>query len=240
MHVSTLVRWGAALTAMGLAVTACSESPSAPQPPAMKSAVQLTDAWLLANGGPTRDGRGRKNKSDAVTSQDFVVDPSSDQTIRAGNHTVFFPANSICDPATSGYGEDMWDAPCDPLQAPITLHVTWSSKYGHAFIDFQPALRFVPTSDPARYVMITMRDDWDLDPSYHYPIFWQRPSDGDWVDESLNDPSMTSVVDLPGNHVARRLKHFIGYLVGVGEICDAWSSVDCAPLSSFAGYLLGF
>jgi len=187
----------------------------------------------------SRDGRGRKNKTDSGWTQDFTIDPTQATTIKAGDHVVSFPANAICDPATSGYGEDQWEAPCTPLQSPITLHVSWNSKFGHAFIDFQPALRFVPTSDPSQYVTLTMKDYYDLDPSYHYPIYWQRPSDGMWVDESVNDPSLWATNDVQNNRVTRRLKHFSGYLVGAGEVCDAWAG-SCAPIMSFAGYLVGF
>jgi len=242
MRVSMLVRWGTALAA-ALVVAACSDTATAP-PSAPAARPRLSDKqfeqWLLSNGGVSRDGRGRDNKTNDVNSQDFVVDPTRAATIRAGDHVVKFPANSICDPATSGYGEDMWDAPCTPLSTPITIHATWSSKYGHAFIDFQPALRFVPTSDPSQYVTISMKDYWDINTAYPYPIYWQRPSDGEWVDESMFDPSMSAVMDLPGNRVSRRLKHFSGYLLAAGEICDAWSSSSCAPIMSFAGYLVGY
>jgi hypothetical protein len=242
MRVSMLVRWGTALAA-ALVVSACSDTATAP-PAAPAARPHLSDKqfeqWLLDNGGVSRDGRGKKNKVDSVWTQDFVIDPTQSASIKAGDHRVDFPANSICDPATSGYGEDMWDAPCTPLSTPITIHATWNSKYGHAFIDFQPALRFVPTSDPSQYVTITMKDYYDLDPSYHYPIFWNRPSDGMWVDESINDPSLASTEDVNGNRVQRRLKHFSGYLVGAGEVCDAWGGGSCASVMSFAGYLINF
>jgi hypothetical protein len=241
MRVSMLVRWGTALAA-AIMLAACSDTATAP--PSAPARPRLSDKqfeqWLLDNGGASRDGRGRKDRTDSVWTQDFVVDPTQPSTIKAGDHKVFFPANSICDPATSGYGEDVWDAPCAPLGTPITIHATWSSKYGHAYIDFQPALRFVPTSDPSQYVTITMKDYFDLDPSYHYPIFWYRPSDGVWVDESVDDASLASSEDVSGSRVTRRLKHFSGYLVGAGEVCDAWSGTSCAPIMSFAGYMVGY
>jgi hypothetical protein len=241
MRVSMMVRWCTVLTVAVLAA-ACSDTATAP-PTAARPRLTFGsgyEQWLLDNGGVSRDGRGRKNKTDSGWTQDFTIDPTQANTIKAGDHVVQFPANAICDPATSGYGEDLWDAPCTPLQQPITLHVSWNSKYGHAFIDFQPALRFVPTSDESQYVTLTMKDYYDLDPSYHYPIFWQRPSDGMWVDESLNDPSMWATNDVSGNRVTRRLKHFSGYLLGAGEVCDAWSSSSCAPIMSFAGYMVAY
>jgi hypothetical protein len=238
MHVSTLVRWGAVLTVVGVAVTACSDAPSAPSARPRFSA-QPSEAWLLANGGPSRAGRGRSNKQNDVNSQDFVVDPTQSTTIRAGDHEVTFPANSICDPASSGYGEDRWDAPCEPLQTPIKVTATWTSKYGHAFVQFEPALRFVPTDDPSQFVRLSMKDYYDLDPNYSYPIFWQRPADGTWVNESLSDPSLGSLKDERGNRVSRRLKHFSSYFIGAGESCDAWSSLECLPLIEFSGWMVG-
>ena len=240
MRVSTMVRWCTGLTAIVLAA-ACSDTATAP-PAAARPRLTFGsyEQWLLDNGGVSRDGRGRKNKTDSGWTQDFTIDPTQPSTIKAGDHVVQFPANAICDHATSGYGEDQRDAPCTPLQSPITLHVSWSSKYGHAYIDFQPALRFVPTSDPSQFVTLTMKDYYDLDPAYHYPIYWQRPSDGMWVDESVSDQSLWADNDVQGNRVTRRLKHFSGYLVGAGEVCDAWSGSACAPIMSFAGYLVGY
>ena len=241
MRVSMLVRSCTALTAVVL-LAACADTATAPPPTRARPRLseQQFEQWLLDNGGVSRDGRGKKNKTDSLWSQDFVIDPTQAQSLKAGDHQVYFPANSICDPATSGYGEDTWDAPCSPLQQPITIHATWSSKLGHAFIDFQPALRFVPTSDPSQFVTLTMKDYFDLDPSYHYPIFWYRPSDGDWVDESMSDPSLASSTDYSANRVSRRLKHFSGYLMGASEVCDAWTSDSCAPIMSFAGYLVAW
>ena len=239
MRVSMLVRWCTMLTAAGV-IAACADSATAPSTAARpRLSFNGNEQWLLDNGGLSRDGRGRPNKNDSVWTQDFVVDPTQASQIRLGNHLVQFPANSICDPATSGYGEGMWDAPCSPLQTPITIHATWKSKLGHAFIDFQPALRFVPTNDPSQYVMITMKDDYDLVAGAKYPIFWLRPSDSTWVDESLADSTENPVIDVNGNKVTRRLKHFSGYLIGATEICDAWYSSSCESVLSFSGYLVG-
>jgi hypothetical protein len=239
MRVSMLVRSSTVLAAV-LLVAACADTATAPPPAARpRLSDKMFEQWLLDNGGPGRDGRGRENKTNQVSSQDFVIDPTQPASLKAGDHIVSFPANSICDPATSGYGEDLWDAPCSPLQQPITIHATWTSKYGHAYVDFQPALRFVPTSDPSQYVTISMKDYWNFDASKSYPIFWQRPSDGVWVDEGMIDESMSTITDLNGNRVSRRIKHFSGYLVGPSEICDAWSSSSCASVMSFAGYMIG-
>ena len=111
-----LVRWCTALTVVAVAA-ACSDTTTAPPATAARPRLSFGsyEQWLLDNGGVSRDGRGRKNKTDSGWTQDFVVDPTQPYTLKAGDHSVYFPANSICDPATSGYGEDLWDAPCTPL-----------------------------------------------------------------------------------------------------------------------------
>jgi hypothetical protein len=84
-----------------------------------------------------------------------------------------------------------------------------------------------------------MKDYVQLDSTARYPIYWLRPSDSTWVDESMSDPSEASVMDVQGNKVTRRLKHFSGYLVGVNDVCDAFYSSSCASVLSFNGYLVG-
>lgn len=239
MHVSTKVRWSTMLAAALLAV-ACSDTATAP-PSAARPRLSNNqfEQWLLDNGGVTRDGRGRNNATDSVWSKSFVVDPTQPTTIRAGDHSVYFPANSICD-LSSSYGEDQWDQPCTPATTPITITATWSSKLGHAFIQFSPSMRFVPTNDPSQYVMLTMKDYYSLVPGYTYPIFWQRPSDGEFVDESATDATLAATNDLVGNKATRRVKHFSGYLVGVSEVCDAYTDPSCAPVVDFSGYLVGY
>ena len=101
-------------------------------------------------------------------------------------------------------------------------------------------MRFVPTNDPSQYVMLTMKDYWSLVPGYTYPIYWQRPSDGEFVDESVTDPTLAATNDLVGNRATRRVKHFSGYLVGVSEVCDAYTDPSCAPVVDFSGYLVGY
>lgn len=242
MRVSMMVRWSTvALVAMLAA--ACSDTATAPSKAVTPAPANLKgkalEAWLLENGGPDRDGRGDPNLTDSVWTQDFTIDPTQPNTLAAGENSVVFPANSICDPATSGYGEDMWDAPCDPLQTPLTIHVTWRSHNGHTQMEFEPAMRFVPTSDPSQFVTVTMKDFYNLDPSLQYPIYWYRPTDGLWVNESDVDPSLAAQVDLGSGTVTRRVKHFSGYYISAGDVCDAFTSGSCAPISSFAGYMLG-
>src|SRR5437773_8305347 len=45
----------------------------------------------------------------------FRYDPEQSLLQRLGNHVLVIPAGGVCDPATSGYGSEAWDAPCEPL-----------------------------------------------------------------------------------------------------------------------------
>src|SRR5687768_12853716 len=76
----------------------------------------------------------------------FVYDPARKlvQSFGAG-HQVTMPAGAVCDPATSGYGPGLWDAPCKPLTKPITFTVTsWDDVTGRPNAEFSPDVRFVP------------------------------------------------------------------------------------------------
>src|SRR5688500_7871210 len=45
----------------------------------------------------------------------FRVDPNDSRMIViVGTHKVDIPPGAICDVETSGYGADVWDAPCAP------------------------------------------------------------------------------------------------------------------------------
>jgi len=157
----------------------------------------------------------------------FTLDPQSPHTLTFGPHKVYFPAYSVCDPVTSGYGEGTWDQPCTPLSAPLQITATFTlDEENHARIDFQPSIRFVPAaaSDTSHWVTLTLSEPYELD-STGYSIDWLRPATGEWVDEALVDPTMKAWTDPVTNSVTRRIKHFSGYNVTAGFVD---TSVDIA------------
>jgi hypothetical protein len=232
MHVSTLVRWGAIVTTVGLLGTACSDAPSAPRAARGFAAPSSTFSTSGSN-----KGKGKPDVDYSLHTESVVIDPSVATTLKFGSHEVYFPAYSICDPSTSTYGETEWEQPCELLRSPITITATWSSKYGHANIDFQPSMRFVPSSDPDRWVMLTMKDYVDADENNVRPILWYRPSDGKYVDESIMDPSLNTLFESSGNRVKRRVKHFSSFWVQAGETCDG--GLYCLGGDSLVGWLVG-
>jgi hypothetical protein len=194
----TVVRFVTILTAALAA--ACTDAPTGPD--------------IIVTDGPHPRAEG-----DAATfAGDFTVDPAVGGAWTIRDNVIVFPAGSICDPARSSYGAEHWDEPCPPLAAPITIHVAAHiGADGHWVVDFTPALRFLPSDDPSRWVMLYMKDA-DHDPSSDGvpPILWLAPN-GSWVDESLGDPTLVTRVAKSGNIVYRRVEHFSGYMVGASR-----------------------
>jgi hypothetical protein len=140
-----------------------------------------------------------------------------------GDHAVVFPAQSVCDPATSGYGPETWDQPCSPLQSPIRVHAEVRRRNGQTWVDFTPSLRFVPSTNPGRWVWMVMRTPeaqgatGDLS---RFNILWAQRIDGKTVDETPLDPTLRTYVDTWQGISMRRIKHFTGYLSGSGRSCN--------------------
>lgn len=231
MHVSTLVRRSAALFAVLVVASACSDTTSAPRAaerPAF-DVQSLQPEAVRTPGG--RGGRGGPGSHHQGPSEDntatLTIDPNASRTYAFGQNWIYFPAHSICDPATSGYGMTLWDTPCTASNQPIQVTVHWSSKGGYAFAQFSPALRFVPADDrtPTGWVVLSLHTDRQLHTADAYNILYDA-GDGNWVDESAADPTLRAWLDPIHNAIYRRVKHFSGYMVaaaysGLGGMGDA-------------------
>jgi hypothetical protein len=139
-----------------------------------------------------------------------------------GNHAVVFPARSICDPATSSYGDGEWDAPCTPLKRAIKITARISTVNGTRAVDFSPSLRFVPSAEPSRWVWIFMytpeaRGAQDLS---QFNILFAPALGSTPVNDAALDPTLRTYVDTRLGVSSRRIKHFTGYVVTTGFTCD--------------------
>lgn len=148
------------------------------------------------------------------TSADFTVTPTGG-TFRMGKHAIWFPAYGICDPVTSSYGMGTWDQPCTPLNRSIQIRAEVRNIDGREWVDFTPALRFVPASRYDRWVWIYMRADDALDPTRDVNILYTPGFGQEGIDESLDDATLRPYVS--GGYVYRRIKHFSGYMVASGR-----------------------
>ena len=211
MHVSTLVRRSAGLLAVLVAASACSDTTSAPRaadrPAFDVQALQPEDS---------RSSNASQQNSSENNVATLTIDPNVSKTYSFGLNWIYFPAHSICDPATSGYGATLWDAPCPTLNQPIQITVRWSSKGGYAFAQFSPELRFVPADarSPYRWVVLNLHTDRQLHTLDAYGILYDGGNG--YVDESSTDPTLKAWLDPLHNAVYRRVKHFSGYMVAAG------------------------
>jgi hypothetical protein len=150
---------------------------------------------------------------------DIRVTPSGGW-FHLGNSAVFFPANAICDPATSTYGPAEWDQPCTAATEEVHIHA--QIDRGRQWIDFTPALRFVPSDDPSRWVYLYVYSPVLDSPSASmlstdaFRMLYVATPTSAGVDESLGDATLATHTLPEQAMVYRRVKHFSGYQVIVG------------------------
>lgn len=175
--------------------------------------------------------------ADDSLSAEFTVTPTGG-VFNLGPHAIYFPAHSICDPATSSYGPGEWDAPCTPLTEPIRFRAEIREMDGRSWVDFSPAVRFVPTEDPVNAVWLYMKtaslstdSDSALAMLRHMSVLYSPALGDPGINEALTDPSLKTYVWLDGGVAFRRIKHFSGYNVysgrsDTGLVDDTMESVD--------------
>jgi len=143
-----------------------------------------------------------------------------------GNHAVVIPAHGICNPTTSSYGPGTWDSPCRALTRDLKIHAEVRVEGGRTWVDFTPALRFVPSDNPANWAWIylyTPKATGAHDVS-SFNILYASSIGGTTLDESLQDPTLRTYVDTRSGLSVRRIKHFSGY-TSSGRACEA--GPDC-------------
>jgi len=151
-------------------------------------------------------------------------------SIGNGLYTISFPANSVCDPATSSYGPGTWDSPCTTLAdgQSITVTATFGFTNHGLAIDFSPALRFNPSTEvriaTAVYapVLTTFASYFASNPSslHFLGIYYAPDLSSAGTTDAAFDSSLVTHVNLSTGLVWRRVKHFSGYSIATGLPCD--------------------
>jgi hypothetical protein len=160
------------------------------------------------------------NESDAKTVT-FTIKPEGG-TARIGDFRLEYPANSVCDPATSSYGPSEWLTPCETLNTSITITAKFWYVNGNAYSDFAPNIRFAPDKNVVLYVVRPKAKGNSLTAFLEYSM-WYTTVVGDtrfYVDEAYFDSSLATHVDSNTGKVSRKIRHFSGYYVRTGEACD--------------------
>jgi hypothetical protein len=171
---------------------------------------------------------------------DFVITPSGGQVNVGGLFTLNFPANAVCDPSTSSYGPGTWDSACTPVGSAIQEHATLSATTGGIRVDFSTPLRFVPS----QVVTISTNIFAGLlrsGSSYYMAnpgsiaflsIQYDPSLSGAGVNDAVSDASLSTFINWTSGSVTRRVKHFSGYGVALGDgVCDPTvpDDPDCNP-----------
>ena len=192
-----------AMSGVVVASSACSVDATSPQPFAAPGSAGLSKGSSTST--DTQSG-------DDSSTYTFTIDPRRDNYLTFGAHSLWLPASSVCDPATSSYGMGTWDAPCSPLTTSITITAkVRGASGGLPRVDFEPAIRFNPWR--AAYLTLAVKGKQAKEAAGMSILYCPTTSTRECVDESLTDPTLTTVLDRPQQMVYRRIKHFSGYLV---------------------------
>lgn len=178
---------------------ACADSPSAPVRAEVPEGAP--NAMVVIN-----------DMAPDSTSATFTVTPTGGM-FSMGPHHVFFPPRVICNPATSIYGTDQWDVPCQALDQPITIRADVRTSNGVPYVYFTPNLRFVPSAYAFRWVWLYMetRGAYNTSDADRFRILWFAEPGATAIDESLTDATLRTYVWPEVGLVFRRIKHFSGY-----------------------------
>lgn len=142
-------------------------------------------------------------------------------SVQLGDFLLKWQDNSVCDPATSGYGVGTWKMSCAaaPSDIPITVKV-WEDN-GRVYADFSPDIRFSPSKNVTLTVnrpeIIGRWISWRM--VAEYSIYYTRRV-GDtrfYVDEAWGDPEQRSHFNTRTGDVWREIRHFSGFVIRTGE-----------------------
>jgi hypothetical protein len=153
----------------------------------------------------------------------FLI-PAAGGIVHVGNFWLGFPANAVCNPLGSGYGDKYWDLPCKTLTTDFWVVASYWSENGEDVIEFAPDVRF----DPSKEVTIwTFRPELvgEADLGAFDFSSWSytggRRSKHPVFDD---DPSLVTHFDPATGKVWRRVLHFSGISISSGAIGEYGSS----------------
>jgi len=202
--------------ALLLAAAACADRATAPAP-ATKSAEGVAVGQI----DYARGGRYLGTISLLAPQGDtarFTVDPTkSAYYALADGHYLYVPAYSICD-LGSTYGPAYWNTSCNPLKGSIVITAQlMEDADGQPFVDFQPAMRFAPSSDQSKWVWLFLYDQAAATTALQEIDYCFGTLA--CVDESALDATLMTHRASGYPYLYRRVKHFSGYNVVTGEAC---------------------
>jgi hypothetical protein len=194
---------------------------------------------------PSLDVGGLGRFGDQTTT--FTVTSAGGTFVLNGVMVVNFPANSVCDPAKSSYGDGTWDKPCQVLQddASVTFTATTRVTSSGVAVDVSPAVRFSPSAVVTvgttlfGPVLTSNKNYYASNPSALSNLAFGYSSSlgGTYVHDYTSDISLITHVNLTTGVIWRRVKHFSGYMIATGEPCEpSPDNPDCIEVDSDGGH----
>lgn len=191
------------------------------------SASCVSDA-AVAPQAPTIGGNAALRALVIAQTTDFEISTNGGEFNLFNAFTLKVPAGAVCDPnaadTQAGYAAAAWDSACTPASGNVTVHATAKWANGTLYVDFQPALRFVPTAN------VTLASDVFASTIQHneangtkdgFSIQYSPAIGANGVPDALADPTVRTLVQANEGRVIRRIKHFSGYMIaGTQEPCD--------------------
>ena len=163
---------------------------------------------------------------------DFVIPASGGTIDLLGAYTLSFPANAVCDPnaedTQAGYANKDWDAPCTAATEDIPVTAVLKYSNGRLYADFQRALRFVPGANVTISTSVIsgqVQQQNDLGNTQGWVIEFAPAIDAEGVADVLTDATVRTVVVGSTGKIYRRIKHFTGYVLPLGD----GTFVPCDP-----------
>lgn len=202
-----------------LTVAACGDNAVSPTASAKQSAPTAADFSLTASSLGWLTGNG----------YDFTISPSGGTVKVGGLFTLNIPANAVCDPSTSSYGPGTWDDACTPATSGVQEHATLSATSSGIRVDFSNPIRFVPgqkvtisTTAFANLLLSAQAYFAGNSQSIGFLTIQYDPSlSASGINDAAGDPSLATYLNLNTGTLSRRIKHFSGYGVSVGDgVCD--------------------
>lgn len=191
------------------------------------SASCISDT-AVAPQAPTIGGNPALRALVIAQTTDFEISTSGGEFNLFNAFTLKVPAGAVCDPNAAdtqdGYAAGAWNASCTPASGSVSIHATAKWADGKLYVDFQPALRFVPS------VRVTLATDVFADAIRYnetngskdgFSIQYSPAIGSSGVPDAMGDSTVKTVVQANAGRLVRRIKHFSGYMIaGTQEPCD--------------------
>jgi hypothetical protein len=195
------------------------------------SASCVGDNSVAPKGAPTIGGNPALRALVVAQSVDLVIPAAGGQLNILNVYTLSFPAGAVCDPNATdtqvGYANAQWDAPCTPATTDIPIRATVKYSGDRLYVDFQPALRFVPNKNVSLSTSILAPVVQYFDGSgvtSGWTIEYSTAIDGSSIADALTDLSLQTKIHGASGLISRRIKHFSGY-----NILSGGEYIPCDP-----------